>query len=108
MEAQGKLIRLSVASSHLDDFLARFSANVRGSREEPGCRQFRFARCREEEGPDGRAIFYVWEEFIDAAALAHHQQTPHFVAFRTWLADQGDAVVRTGLMTEPLEPVAAG
>lgn len=104
MARQGKLIRVEVAPSHLADFLRHFGDNMRHSRQEPGCVQFHAARSPGEEGPGGPAIFHVWEEFADEAAVQAHHDSPHFQRWSRWRAAQGDAVVRVGVATVPLEP----
>lgn len=102
MKRVGKLIRVEVALTHLSGFLEQFGENMRQSRLEPGCLQFHAARSPEEEGTDGPAIFHVWEEFVDAAAVAAHADSPHFRRWNEWRAEQGDAVIRKGVMTVPL------
>ena len=103
MSLEGKMIRLTVNRHYLDEFLERFSWNVRGSRQEPGCLLFRVARSPTEETADGPAIFYIWEEFVDAEAVAQHRNTPHFREWAAWWAGlPPDTLVRTGFATQPL------
>lgn len=103
MSREGKMIRLAVDLRFLDGFLEHFAINLHGSRQEPGCLLFRAARSPAEEGPDGPAIFYVWEEFADADAVAQHQASYHFRTWSAWRESlPPDAVVRSGFATVPL------
>lgn len=103
MERDGRLIRLEIARTHLDGFLEAMAPNVLASRQEKGNFAFGLARSLTEEQPDGPAIFYLWEEFTDAAAFAQHHASPHFQAFQAWQKAQPDGViVRRGLVTVPL------
>ena len=101
MAQQGRLIRVEVALTHLDGFTAYFGHNLRLSRHEPGCIQFRAARSLSEEQEGGPAIFHVWEEFTDEAAMRAHHASAHFQRWSAWRAEQGDAIVRITLATEP-------
>jgi quinol monooxygenase YgiN len=100
MAREGRLIRVEVAPTHLDGFMEYFGHNLRNSRQEPGCIQFRAARSPSEEKEGGPAIFHVWEEFVDEAAMRSHHASAHFQRWSAWRAEQGDAVVRVGLVTE--------
>lgn len=100
-----RLIRLEVQPPVLDSFLDRQRTNVAGSRAEPGCVQFRIGRSPEEERPGGPAIFYLWEEFRDPAALEAHFASPHFQAWKHWLDSLPDGTVtRRALEMRPAWP----
>ena len=51
------------------------------SRQEPGCRAYRFAF-----DVDDAELVHVFEEWVDADALTAHFATPHMAAFQTAIA----------------------
>jgi len=72
-----QLIRLTVASEHRAKVLELQQANVRGSRQEPGCLRFDMG-----EAEDGTIL--LWEIFADQAALDAHMRSPHYTAWAEW------------------------
>ncbi|AJO76391.1 MULTISPECIES: putative quinol monooxygenase [Pseudomonas] len=56
--------------------LRELSALVRPSREEAGCQFYNLHQDAEDQG-----TFYVLERWDDEAALAFHNDTPHFQHF---------------------------
>lgn len=69
-----------------------------GSRAEAGCIQYTVSRAL-----DDPAIFFLYEEWADQAALDDHYKTPHFL---NWGVDGIRAIAedRVALLCEPLFP----
>ncbi len=63
----------------LDAMLPNAEASVR---DEPGCLVFDVLEAREEDD-----TFYLYEIYIDQAALAAHKETPHYQASRAVVND---------------------
>jgi quinol monooxygenase YgiN len=53
-------------------------AMAEATRQEPGCRAYRFSADLADP-----ALFYVHEEWDSAEALVHHFATPHMAAFNS-------------------------
>ena len=71
---QALIVEFRIHPPHIEAFAAAIADNARASREtEPGCRQFDV--CRDPEDP---ALFFLYELYDDAAAIAAHLQAPHF------------------------------
>jgi autoinducer 2-degrading protein len=72
------LVTIRVRPDAVEDFRARIlAAAATAEREEPGC--LRFEVAQDESEP---ATFVLIEVYTDAAALAHHHATPHFLRFQ--------------------------
>lgn len=72
------LVTIRVRPEAVDAFRAAIlAAAVTAEREEPGC--LRFEVAQDESDP---ATFVLFEVYVDAAALAHHHTTAHFLAFQ--------------------------
>lgn len=71
------LVEIDVQPGSVDRFLPLIAANAKGSRLEPGCRQFDV--CTDPSRPDQVTLYEIYD---DAAAFAAHRETPHYAAFR--------------------------
>lgn len=72
------MVTLRVRPDSVDAFRERILAAAEAAvREEEHC--LRFEVAQDEEDP---ATFVLYEVYTDAAALAHHHTTPHFLAFQ--------------------------
>lgn len=72
------LVTLRVRPEAVETFrTAILAAAATAVRAEPGC--LRFEVAQDEYDP---ALFVLFEVYVDAAALAHHHTTPHFLAFQ--------------------------
>lgn len=63
------------------------------SRQEAGCRQYRLFSAAE-----GEPELHVFEEYDDAAAVAAHRASPHYQAYRAFVAGKLAAPVAVRLM----------
>ena len=70
-------VTIWVKPEHAEAFLVETLKNARGSRTEPG--NLRYDVSRTEGQP---ATFFLYEVYKDKDALAAHQQTPHYLAWR--------------------------
>ncbi len=70
------LATLNVKPEHKSAFVASLTENARGAVTEPGC--LRFDVLQDAADPN---CMHIYEVYRDQAALAAHQQTPHFQAF---------------------------
>jgi quinol monooxygenase YgiN len=73
---------------------------VVGSRTEPGCLRYDLWR---EPGYDRR--YLINETFLDHDAYLAHRETPHYIAFRTAIADLLQEPPAVSLC-EPIDQVA--
>jgi autoinducer 2-degrading protein len=72
------LVTLRVRPDAAADFRQKLlAAAAAATREEPDC--LRFEVAQDEADP---ATFVLFEVYTDAAALAHHHTTPHFLRFQ--------------------------
>lgn len=72
------LVTIRVRPDAVDEFAAAIrTAAETAVREEEHC--LRFEVAQDEADP---ALFVLFEVYTDAAALAHHHTTPHFLAFQ--------------------------
>ena len=85
-------VRMRCAPQHAALVHALTLDNARHSAREPGCLRFDVLQARDDPG-----LFTLVEQFADAAAVAAHKQTPHYLRWR-------DAVAP--LMAEPRSAVA--
>jgi quinol monooxygenase YgiN len=56
-----------------DEAVRLFARLTEASRAEPGCRMYQVHRSPEEPRQ-----FFLYEQYVDEAALAAHRQSPHF------------------------------
>ena len=71
------IVEFRIKPAHIAAFEAAIVENARASREtEPGCRQFDV--CRDEQDP---GLFFLYELYDDAAAVAAHMRCAHFLHF---------------------------
>lgn len=101
MPLHALIVEFRILPPHIEAFAAAIADNARASREtEPGCRQFDV--CRD---PDDPALFFLYELYDDAAAIAAHLQAPHFLQMDAmtspWVASK---TVRRMLRVEPSAP----
>lgn len=89
-------VDLKIRPGQMDDFLPLMMDNARGSRSEPGCRQFDVVR---DDGDLDRILLY--ELYDDADAFAAHQETDHY---KTLNAKGGEMIadksIRTGAVVD--------
>ena len=83
---QALIVEFHIHGPQVEAFAAAIAANARASlQDEPGCRQFDV--CRDPADPQ---VFFLYELYDDAAAIAAHLQTPHFrqmdVLTASWVA----------------------
>jgi autoinducer 2-degrading protein len=88
------LVRIHVKPEHVDEFVVACRADHEGSVREPG--NLRFDVLRAADDP---TRFIIYEAYRDAAAAAAHKETPHYLAWRTAVADWM-AEPRTGVAYE--------
>jgi len=86
------LVDFHLQPARADAFAEAIAQNARASLErEPGCR--RFDVCRD---PADASVFFLYELYDDAAAIAAHLASPHFLAFNALI---GDWVVHKNVRT---------
>jgi quinol monooxygenase YgiN len=74
---------LTCRADAIDAFRERLLRHARVTQErEPGCQRFDIHQSR-----DNPALFFLHEIYADEAALAAHQGSEHFHAFRADVAD---------------------
>jgi autoinducer 2-degrading protein len=66
-------VKIRIKPEHVEDFMAKLSANAKAARGEPGCRTFDV--CVD---PNDRSSVMLYEVYADEAAFQAHQETPHF------------------------------
>ncbi|TPG57616.1 (4S)-4-hydroxy-5-phosphonooxypentane-2,3-dione isomerase [Ewingella americana] len=71
---QVTLVEINVKADKVDEFLTVFRANHLGAIEEPG--NLRFDVLQDEQEP---TRFYIYEAYVDNAAVAAHKKTPHYL-----------------------------
>ncbi|MBD2811605.1 (4S)-4-hydroxy-5-phosphonooxypentane-2,3-dione isomerase [Xenorhabdus sp. Vera] len=86
------LVEINVKADKVDEFIEVFRDNHLGSIKEPG--NLRFDVLRDESIP---TRFYIYEAYIDEAAVAAHKKTPHYLRCIEKLE---------ALMTEPRKKTA--
>jgi len=70
------VVEAEIKEERIDDFLAMIETNALGSRAEPGC--IRFDVLQAEDAPNK---FFFYEVYEDAAAIGHHKEQPHYLAW---------------------------
>ncbi len=68
------LVEINVKEDKLEQFVEVFRANHQGSILEPG--NLRFDVLQDESIP---TRFYIYEAYVDEAAVAAHKKTPHYL-----------------------------
>ncbi|EKN3855332.1 (4S)-4-hydroxy-5-phosphonooxypentane-2,3-dione isomerase [Yersinia enterocolitica] len=81
------LVEINVKEDQVEQFVEVFRANHQGSILEPG--NLRFDVLQDESIP---TRFYIYEAYVDEAAVAAHKKTPHYLRCVEELE---------GLMTDP-------
>ena len=92
------IVHVRVKPEHVDDFIKATEENHRRSVQEPG--NVRFDLLQKAEDP---AEFALYEAYEDAAASAAHKETPHYLEWRSRVADWM-AVPREGVRYRGLCP----
>lgn len=82
------IVDFRIDPDHAEAFAAAIAHNARQSvTQEPGCQQFDV--CRD---PADAGVFFLYERYDDAAAIAAHLASPHFLDFdaqtRGWVLDK--------------------
>lgn len=81
------LVEINVKADKVDEFLKVFRENHLGAIKEPG--NLRFDVLQDEQQP---TRFYIYEAYVDNAAVAAHKKTAHYLECVAALE---------GIMTEP-------
>ncbi|EMG5715916.1 (4S)-4-hydroxy-5-phosphonooxypentane-2,3-dione isomerase [Yersinia enterocolitica] len=68
------LVEINVKEDQVEQFVEVFRANHQGSILEPG--NLRFDVLQDESIP---TRFYIYEAYVDEAAVAAHKKTPHYL-----------------------------
>lgn len=68
------LVEINVKEDKVEQFVEVFRANHQGSLLEPG--NLRFDVLQDESIP---TRFYIYEAYVDEAAVAAHKKTPHYL-----------------------------
>ncbi|EKN3559636.1 TPA: (4S)-4-hydroxy-5-phosphonooxypentane-2,3-dione isomerase [Yersinia enterocolitica] len=68
------LVEINVKEDKVEQFIEVFRANHQGSILEPG--NLRFDVLQDESIP---TRFYIYEAYVDEAAVAAHKKTPHYL-----------------------------
>ncbi|MCW5698272.1 MAG: antibiotic biosynthesis monooxygenase [Rhodospirillales bacterium] len=76
------LVKVSVKSDRVDEFIAATQANHEGSVREPGNR--RFDILQDTNDP---TAFILYEAYISAEDAAAHKETAHYLTWRDTVAD---------------------
>lgn len=92
-------ITIHVKPECVDAFLAATLDNHRHTRQEPGNRRFDVLRRT-----DDPCSFFLYEVFVDQAAVEAHKQTAHYHRWREAVTDMM-AQPRVGIAYTPLAPV---
>ena len=94
------LVKVSVKSDRVGDFIEASRANHEGSVREPGNRRFDIL-----QDPTDEARFILYEAYASADDAAAHKQTPHYLAWRDAVAEMM-AEPRQGIPYNGLFPKA--
>merc|ERR1719253_834943 len=70
------VVEAEIKEDRMSDFLDMIEKNAIGSRAEPGC--IRFDVLQAEDAPNK---FFFYEVYEDAAAIAHHKEQAHYLAW---------------------------
>jgi len=84
------VVNVTVNADYTDTLRPAMLENAANSVQEPGCHQFDVSVSQDDENS-----FIFYEVYSDAAALAEHRQTAHFLNYWNQMQDLGDKVVRT-------------
>lgn len=76
------LVKVSVKTDRVGDFVEASRANHEGSVREPGNRRFDIL-----QDPADPTRFILYEAYASAADAAAHKQTPHYLAWRDAVAE---------------------
>lgn len=68
------LVEINIKPEHVDEFLAVFQANHEGAIKEPGNLRFDVL-----QDPDVSTRFFIYEAYLDEAAVLAHKKTPHYL-----------------------------
>jgi autoinducer 2-degrading protein len=96
------VVTVHVKPEHREAFIAASRLNSRGSRTEPG--NLRWDLLAAEDDPNRFLLHEVYRAKDD---FAKHQQTPHYLTWKTAVADMM-AQPRVGLKFTNVEPDDAG
>lgn len=91
-------ITIHVKPEFIDAFIAATLDNHRNSIKEPGNRRFDFLRSRNDPNR-----FFLYEVFVDQAAVEAHKQTAHYARWRDTVKDMM-AQTREGVPYEIIAP----
>lgn len=90
------LASLTPKAEHVADLEAELLRMVAATRAEPG--NLRYDLLRHTDGTPG---FYLYETYVDDAAVQAHRDSAHYAAFRAkvadWLAQAPDVKTLTGV-----------
>ncbi|KAL9187040.1 hypothetical protein ACHAXT_010760 [Thalassiosira profunda] len=70
------VVEAEIKEDRMDDFLDMIEKNAVGSRAEPGCIRFDVLQAEDQANK-----FFFYEVYEDAAAIAHHKEQAHYLAW---------------------------
>lgn len=85
------MVKVSIKSDRVDDFIAAIRLNHDGSVREPGNRRFDVL-----QDPDDPTAFILYEAYVSPEDAAAHKETEHYLTWR-------DAV--DGMMAAPRQGI---
>ena len=83
------VVNVTVKPEYTEQLRPAMLENAADSVKEPGCHQFDVSVSQDDENS-----FVFYEVYSDAAALAAHRQTPHFLNYWNLMQELGDNVER--------------
>ena len=92
------LVTVKVKPEYRDRLMGPMMDNARNSVKEAGCHQFDVVQADDDE-----CSFLFYEVYDDAAALAAHRTTPHFMAYWNLMQELGNNVERAARVYTLLE-----
>ena len=96
------VVNLEIQEGKGDEAVAAFEANAAGSRTEPGCLKWEWARRVDEP-----SHFAIYELYVDQAAIDFHRASPHFLAWQStldnWVKSKSSGIFQvTGIDSRPV------
>jgi autoinducer 2-degrading protein len=93
-------VTIQVKEEHVAAFVEATRTNAEGTRREPDNVRFDVLR-----GADDPCRFFLYEVYADEGAFRHHQQTPHYLAWRDavagWMAAPRASAKYTSVVPDP-------
>lgn len=93
------LVHVYVVADRIADFIDASRHNHEASVHEPGNRRFDIL-----QDPDDDTHFILYEAYASAADASAHKETPHYLAWRTtvadWMAKPRQGIPMNGLLPQ--------